>query len=72
VTANIGSSARQRDSDIGQTRTTKARHDERNPKMMTYAKTVHTATYDLLRDIELTAVFGNPRAGETNVTEELG
>jgi hypothetical protein len=40
--------------------------------MMTYPKTVHAATYDLLRDIELTAVFGNPHAGETHVTSELG
>jgi hypothetical protein len=38
--------------------------------MMTYPKTVHAATYDLLRDIELTAVFGNPGAGETNLSAE--
>ncbi len=44
--------------------------------MMTYTKTVHAATYDLLREIDLTTVFGNPRAGETNrprnLSEELG
>jgi hypothetical protein len=44
--------------------------------MMTYAKTVHAVTYDLLRDIEFTAMFGNPHAGETSgprhLTEELG
>jgi hypothetical protein len=41
--------------------------------MIMYTKTVHAATYDLLRDIELTVVFGNSRAGETpgNLTEEL-
>jgi hypothetical protein len=27
--------------------------------MMMYPKTFHAATYDLLREIELTAVFGN-------------
>ncbi len=44
--------------------------------MMTYPKTVHAVTYDLLREIELTTVFGNPRAGEPdgprNLTEGLG
>jgi hypothetical protein len=44
--------------------------------MMTNRKTVHALTYDLLREIELTTVFGNPHAGEPNgsrnLTEELG
>jgi hypothetical protein len=50
--------------------------DERTPKTMTDRKTVHAVTYDLLREIELTTVFGNPHAGEPsgsrNLTEELG
>jgi hypothetical protein len=44
--------------------------------MMMYPKTVHAAIYDLLHEIELTAVYSNPRAGEAlglrNLNEELG
>ena len=44
--------------------------------MIGYTKTFHAATYDLLREIELTTVFGNPHAGEpsrlNNLNQELG
>jgi benzoylformate decarboxylase len=37
---------------------------ERTGRTMTDAKTVHDATYDLLRELRLTTVFGNPGSTE--------
>ncbi len=39
--------------------------------MMKYAKTPHEVTYDLMREIGLTTVYGNPGATEPNLRNAL-